>query len=231
MHFQNPIAPPLEMRDRVRNERRSRRLLMILTIFVGKRPAYRLLEALDAGYLPTVSVSDLIRLTGMDEVSARTLAFARELGIALLETPPPTGASLASQGLELLPARFAYGAGDTLLVFAFSEHARLLAIIPLSKANAPFAFPCASEVLIPLVRLGASRFAVAQNRAHGDPTPTEEDIAFTAGIVTAARVLDVHLLDHFIVVPGRFASFAALGLLAEAVKDEQAADAFHSTTH
>jgi DNA repair protein RadC len=56
--------------------------------------------------------------------------------------------------------------------------------------------------------LGANGIIVAHNHPSGDSTPSPEDRAVTKRLVEAGRLVSVPVLDHLILVPGRYTSMA-----------------------
>nr|MBA2776820.1 hypothetical protein [Chloroflexia bacterium] len=50
------------------------------------------------------------------------------------------------------------------------------------------------------------------NHPSGDPTPSSADVALTADVVAAGKLLDIKVLDHLIVGQGRHVSLKRLGL-------------------
>lgn len=64
----------------------------------------------------------------------------------------------------------------------------------------------ASDVLRAALRLGASGFVLVHNHPSGDPTPSAEDVVFTARTVDAGVALGIPLLDHVVVAGRRYAS-------------------------
>jgi len=54
---------------------------------------------------------------------------------------------------------------------------------------------------------------VAHNHPSGDPTPSRADEALTQTLKTALAMLDIRLLDHFIVTPMQVLSLAEQGLV------------------
>jgi len=55
------------------------------------------------------------------------------------------------------------------------------------------------EVFRRAIKEGASSMILVHNHPSGDPTPSEEDIEITKGLMEASEVLGVKLLDHIIV--------------------------------
>lgn len=59
----------------------------------------------------------------------------------------------------------------------------------------------------------ASGIILAHNHPSGNLRPSSADKDLTAKFVAAARLLDIHLLDHQIITPDGYYSFADDGLL------------------
>ena len=62
------------------------------------------------------------------------------------------------------------------------------------------------EIFREAVREGAVGVIVAHNHPSGDPEPSAEDIAVTAKIVEAGKLLDIKVLDHVIIGEKRWVS-------------------------
>lgn len=69
------------------------------------------------------------------------------------------------------------------------------------------------EVVKRALELNASALILVHNHPSGDPTPSEADIAMTAQIQDAARVLGIVLHDHLIIGKSRELSFRSQGYL------------------
>jgi DNA repair protein RadC len=54
----------------------------------------------------------------------------------------------------------------------------------------------------------------AYNHLSGEPSPSQADRALTAALADALALVDVRVLDHFIVAPGASLSFAEQGILS-----------------
>jgi len=69
------------------------------------------------------------------------------------------------------------------------------------------------EVVKRALELDASAMILLHNHPSGDPTPSPEDIAMTAEIMSAAGALDITLHDHIIVGKSNEVSFRSLGYI------------------
>ena len=59
----------------------------------------------------------------------------------------------------------------------------------------------------------ATQAILAHNHPSGNDRPSSHDITLTKKVQEAGRVLDITLLDHIVVCPNRYYSFADNGML------------------
>ncbi|HEY5242847.1 MAG TPA: JAB domain-containing protein, partial [Polyangiaceae bacterium] len=71
----------------------------------------------------------------------------------------------------------------------------------------------AREPLRIALREAASAFVLVHNHPSGDPTPSDEDLAFTRAVVEAAAAVGMPMLDHVVVARRRATSMLDAGLL------------------
>jgi DNA repair protein RadC len=71
------------------------------------------------------------------------------------------------------------------------------------------------DVLRTALREGASAFVLVHNHPSGDPTPSEDEVRFTAITGEGAGAIGVPLLDHVVVAQDGHVSLASAGLLGE----------------
>lgn len=60
-------------------------------------------------------------------------------------------------------------------------------------------------------RVNASSLIIAHNHPSGDPRPSEQDLLMTRQLLRAARLFEIPILDHLILVRDGYASFANEG--------------------
>ena len=69
------------------------------------------------------------------------------------------------------------------------------------------------EVFVPAVRESAGAVVFVHNHPSGEPSPSEDDIAVTRRLESAAELLGIRVLDHVIIGDGEYASFKEMGLM------------------
>jgi DNA repair protein RadC len=93
-------------------------------------------------------------------------------------------------------------------VWALPVDARLrpLERVLIARGGAASCAVTPAEILAVALRVRARGLFLVHNHPSGDPTPSPDDIAFTARLLEAAAVLDVRIEDHLVLGGGRFAS-------------------------
>jgi DNA repair protein RadC len=69
------------------------------------------------------------------------------------------------------------------------------------------------EVAKAALKVNAAAVIVAHNHPSGNPEPSQADLAITRRLRDALALLDIRLLDHFIVAPDSTVSLAERGLV------------------
>ena len=72
----------------------------------------------------------------------------------------------------------------------------------------------ARDVLRIALREAASAFVLVHNHPSGDPTPSDEDVAFTRAVADSGVIVGTPMLDHVIIARRRSSSLLELGVLA-----------------
>lgn len=69
------------------------------------------------------------------------------------------------------------------------------------------------EIIRRALEIGASAIIPVHNHPSGDPTPSQDDIAFTRRLLGVTRELDLEMPDHLIITPSGWTSLRSLGLM------------------
>ena len=71
----------------------------------------------------------------------------------------------------------------------------------------------ARDVLRVVLKEAASAFVLVHDHPSGDPSPSDEDVAFTSAVRRGAEAVGTPLLDHVVVARQRSISMLELGML------------------
>lgn len=161
------------------------------------------------------SPRELQQLRGLGPARACTLAAALELSRRLLHADLERGAALAdpqsagryfAQRLRGLPHEvFA-------ALFLDTRH-RVIAFEELFQGTLDGAEVHPREVVRRALGHNAAAVIVAHNHPSGNPEPSAADRAVTARLKQALALVDLRLLDHFVIGDGAPVSLAARGWL------------------
>lgn len=69
------------------------------------------------------------------------------------------------------------------------------------------------EIVKSALRHNAAAVIFAHNHPSGNATPSSADERLTANLKTTLALIDVRVLDHFVIADARVTSFAELGLI------------------
>lgn len=70
-----------------------------------------------------------------------------------------------------------------------------------------------APILSKALKLGSAAIIVGHNHPSGKPEPSQADIEITRRLQTACQVVEISLLDHFVIGNDDYVSFAQRGLL------------------
>ena len=93
-----------------------------------------------------------------------------------------------------------------------SRH-RVIAYEPLFRGTVNGATVHPRVVLQRALEKNAAALIVAHNHPSGNTDPSASDIAITEKLVEALKLIDVRLLDHFVITAKSSTSFADRGLI------------------
>lgn len=162
--------------------------------------------------LPLAALADL---PGLGEVRALAVQAALELGRRLASEAADEGEPMRGPRdvwryygprLEGLPV-------EEFHVAVLDSQHRLERDVLVSRGilNSSLVHP--REVFREAIAERAASLVLVHNHPSGDPTPSPDDRAITAQLVSAGRLLDIPIQDHLVIGRGRYLSFAEAGML------------------
>ncbi len=150
--------------------------------------------------------AELARLPGLGPARSCTLAAGLEHGEAVGNNPAAVG--------RYLQHRLRGQAREVFMALFLDNRHRLIACEELfhGTINAAPVYP--REVVRRALLHNAAAVILSHNHPSGDPEPSSADTRITDELQQALAMVDVRLLDHFVVGEGRPVSFAERGLLS-----------------
>ncbi|HMU45774.1 MAG TPA: DNA repair protein RadC [Chitinophagaceae bacterium] len=165
--------------------------------------------------LGKLSVKELMRIKGIGEAKAITIAAAMELGRRRQASTPPEKTAVSNSN----------DIAHFLRVKLKDFHREVFAVLFLNRANKINHFEIISEggitgtvadpriILKKALEENAVSVILCHNHPSGSLKPSRADEELTHKIKEAARFLDIKVLDHIIVSEDGYFSFADEGLL------------------
>jgi DNA repair protein RadC len=154
------------------------------------------------------------KLSGMGPARFCELQGALELGRRYLASKLTRGVVLDSPEIvaQWLQLRLKAETVEVFFALSFDSQNQLLACDELARGSASFVPISVRQVADIAIRRGAKNMIVAHNHPSGARTPSQADIEGTRAIFSALALLEIALLDHFIIAEGAPVSLKALGL-------------------
>ena len=159
------------------------------------------------------SAKALSKLRGIGPARACTLAAALELGGRLQAAGLERGEALAdpdSAG-RYFAQRLRGRANEVFAVLFLDTRHRAVAFEEMFTGTIDGAEVHPREVVRRALAHNAAAVIVGHNHPSGHPEPSQADRAVTAGLKQALTLVDVRLLDHFVIADGPPVSLAARG--------------------
>jgi DNA repair protein RadC len=193
-----------------------------LTVLLGERslvPAARLLAAFGSlTALARASHAQLVNWVSPEKAMRLTAALRLNALVALdqaqqecLDSPEAV--------YRLLAPQFAAFHEERLMAVLLDTRYRLLKTVLISTGTVNESLAHPREIFKPAIAHSAYAFILAHQHPSGDASPSDADRQLTRRVAEAARLLQIHLLDHVICGtpqegnnPGYF-SFKGAGLL------------------
>ncbi|MES2832800.1 MAG: DNA repair protein RadC [Pseudomonadota bacterium] len=166
------------------------------------------LNALFAATLPDFSVlnglgpAKYAQLQAVLELARRSLGENLQAGV-ILSAP-----STVKQYLQLF---FSGQAHESFVVLFLDVRNRLIAADEMFRGTLTHTSVYPREVVKSALRHNAASVILSHNHPSGSTEPSNADIALTATLQQALRLIDVRVLDHFVIASSAVHSFAEHG--------------------
>lgn len=192
--------------------RREATLRAALVTLVGEDYAMRVLRRIGPEGIEHMTEQQIAASSGIPYEYAERVVAARTLTTQVRGRSQPHG-STPKRLFAALPESFGRLEHEVLLGLALTGAFRVKAVVVLSMGGISGAALFPRDVFVPILRHGASAFAVAHNHPSGDALPSREDIVLTNRLSRCGALMGAPLVDHLVVVHDGFTSFSEAGLL------------------
>ncbi len=158
---------------------------------------------------------ELLGEGGLGPAKAAALKAALEIGRRVARLPIEERPAIASPEdvIDLIGFEMAALEQEQLRVVLLDTKNRIIrAPVQIYQGSVNEASVRIAELFREAVRANAVGVILVHNHPTGDPTPSAADVALTAEVVAAGKLLDIKVLDHLIVGQGRHSSLKRLGL-------------------
>lgn len=158
-----------------------------------------------------LSRAELAQLTaehGLGPAKATQIMAALELGKRLMAESPEERFQIRSpaDGAHILTPLIGHQEQEHFVVLYMDTRNRVTDREILYKGSLNTSLVRIAEVFRGAVRRNCASIIVAHNHPSGDPNPSPEDIALTRRLVKAGKILEIDVLDHFIIGAQRYVS-------------------------
>ena len=176
---------------------------------------YLLNEFGSLGRLMNAPERELMRHKGMGQASFTQFAVVREIGRRVLAEELQEGALFDSPKAvaDFLRLNLGHERVEVSLVLLLNRQNRLINCVELSRGTVAENTVYVREVVKLALDHYADSLIVAHNHPGGAAEPSPSDIEWTGRLKQALELVDVRLLDHFIVTARQAVSLAERGLL------------------
>ena len=176
---------------------------------------YLLNEFGSLGRLMNAPERELVRHKGMGQASFTQFAVVREIGRRVLAEELQEGALFDSPkaAADFLSLHLGHERVEVSLVLLLNRQNRLINCVELSRGTVAENTVYVREVVKLALDHYADSLIVAHNHPGGAAEPSPSDIEWTGRLKQALELVDVRLLDHFIVTARQAVSLAEQGLL------------------
>ena len=169
----------------------------------------------DLNALGKWEVRDFARFKGMGPAKSITVMAALELGKRrTLQERPERPAIRSSRDIyELFHPLLCDLATEEFWVLLLNQAARVIDKVRISRGGLDQTTADVRTILREALLARATQLALVHNHPSGNTTPSPDDARLTQAVRDAARLMNIHVLDHVIVTDGAYYSFNDEGRL------------------
>ena len=167
------------------------------------------------GRLMSAGVKELSAHKGMGPASYTQFAVVREIGRRILSEELQESVILNSPRdvADFLRLHLAHERVEVSLALLLNQQNQLTALHELSRGTVAENTVYIREIVKLAIDGYAAGMIIAHNHPGGSPEPSDADIAFTHKLAQALDLVDITLLDHFIVTARQVTSLQERGLM------------------
>lgn len=177
-------------------------LLSLVLRHGNAQPAARelLAKAGSLKRLAQMSMTELTKLKGVGQASACALKASFGLASRLL-LPDPLSPALETPSAvaELMRGHFVGKVQEEFHVLLLNTKHRLIKDCLITVGLLDRSPIHAREVFREAVKESCARIILVHNHPSGDPTPSQQDLKSTSGLVKAGKTIGIEVLDHVII--------------------------------
>lgn len=161
------------------------------------------------------SLTDFCAMHGVGTAKFAQLQAVLELARRAIEEPLRSGRTLGSPAAvkEFLRLLFSGKSCESFHVLFLDVKNRLIDSKELFRGTLTHTSVYPREVVRETLARNAASIMLAHNHPSGTPDPSESDLLLTRALVQALALIDVRILDHFVVAGHQVHSFAEHGQL------------------
>jgi len=158
--------------------------------------------------------AEFLTMGGLGPAKAATLKAALEIGRRVAKLPIEDRPAISSPEdvVNLIGFEMAALEQEQLRVVLLDTKNRIIRSPMVYQGSVNEASVRIGELFREAVRVNAVSVIFVHNHPSGDPTPSAADVALTAEVVAAGKLLDIAVVDHLVIGQGRHVSLKRLGL-------------------
>jgi DNA repair protein RadC len=164
--------------------------------------------------LGRVTLADLCALKGVGEAKAAQILAGIELGRRIVSALPEARPVIrCSDDVDrLVRAELVDQDQEHLKVVLLSTRHQVIGVRTAYIGSVHSAVVRTAELLRDAVRENCPNIILVHNHPSGDPSPSPDDVALTAHVIEAAKILNIDVLDHIVIARGGAVSLKERGL-------------------